>query len=375
MKTDTRCVHSGTFFDKTVRGINTPIYTSSAYEYIGTGTRLYPRYFNTPNQRAVIDKLIALEGCEDGVLFSSGMAAISTVMMTFLKPGDHAVIQDDIYGGAHAMVTDVLAERGIGFTFAAAEAQQIIEAITSRTKMVYIESPTNPLLTIIDIEKVGEHCSVNGIVSVIDNTFASPINQCPSRSGIDIIVHSGTKYLSGHSDLCCGAACGKKHLIAKVAKIAVNMGGSMNAESCYLLERSMKTLALRVRKQTENAGIIAEHLSKHPKVEVVHYPGLPQFKGHEIARSQMTGFGAVVSFEPANTAGTAHEFMNRLQLITPALSLGGVETTICDPATTSHQKVSAEVRKRLGISDRLMRLSVGIEDPEDLIEDIDRALL
>jgi cystathionine beta-lyase len=374
MKLDTKCVHSGTFIDQQTRGINTPIFTSTAYEYLGTDSRLYPRYFNITNQRVVIEKLADLEHCEDGVLFSSGMAAISTVIMSFLKPGDHAVIQDDIYGGAHALVTDILSGLNIDFTFAPAEAESIIECIIPRTKLVYIESPTNPLLKIIDIGKVGTFCKSRGIISIIDNTFASPINQNPSQFGIDIIVHSGTKYLGGHSDLSCGAALGEKEPIKKITKTALNFGGNLNAQSCYLLERSMKTLSLRMRRQTENAGIIALFLSQHPQVKSVNYPGLPQFKGHSIAKSQMSGFGAMLSFEIYDTPGSAHQFMDKLSLITPALSLGGVDTTICDPATTSHQKVSSDVRKRLGITDGLMRLSVGIEDCEDLITDLSNAL-
>ncbi|MDD5675247.1 MAG: aminotransferase class I/II-fold pyridoxal phosphate-dependent enzyme, partial [Chitinivibrionales bacterium] len=374
MKTETKCVHAGTIVDAATRGINTPIYTSSVYEYLGSDARPYPRYFNVPNQHAVVDKLVDLENCEDGLLFSSGMAAIATVMLTFLKPGDHAVIQDDIYGGAHALVTDLLAERGIEFSFAAADALSIINCVRERTKLVYIESPTNPMLKIIDIRQVAQFFRSKGIVSVIDNTFASPINQNPATLGIDIIIHSGTKYLAGHSDLCCGAALGGKDAIAKIRKTAVCLGPSINAQSCALLERSLKTLALRVARQTENAGKIALFLSEHSNVALVNYPGLPAFQGHALASSQMSGFGAVVSFEIRENVGSAYEFMGRLALIKPALSLGGVETTICDPATTSHQKVSGEVKKRLGITDGLLRLSVGIEDCGDLINDLAQAL-
>ncbi len=367
-------MHSGTYFDKATRGINSPIFTSSMFEYLGTETKMYPRYFNVPNQRSVVEKLIALEGAEDGLVFSSGMAAISTTLMTFLKPGDHAVIQDDIYGGAHALMTDFLAERGIHFTFAPSEAEAINQSVNPKTKLVYIETPTNPLLKIIDIGKIAGYFRSKGIVSVIDNTFASPIMQNPARFGIDIVVHSGTKYLGGHSDLCCGAVLGSKGLIAAIAKTAVCLGGSLDAQSCYLLERSMKTLSVRMQRQTDNAGRIAAFLSEHPDVAKVNYPGLLSFPGHSIAKSQMSGFGAMLSFEMKESMGTASLFMNSLKLIKPALSLGGIETTICDPATTSHQKVSFEVRKRQGITEGLMRLSVGIEDADDLIEDLSNAL-
>jgi cystathionine beta-lyase/cystathionine gamma-synthase len=374
LKTTTKCVHSGTYVDPATRGINTPIFTSSSSQYIGTEVRLYPRYFNVPNQRAVVEKLADLEGCEDGILFSSGMAAISSVMMSFLKPGDHAVIQDDIYGGAHTLMTDMLSDKGINLAFAGPSAQSIIDCCTSATKVVYLESPTNPMLRIIDIAKVGAFCRSKGILSVIDNTFASPINQNPATLGIDIIIHSGTKYLGGHSDLCCGVALGSKDMVRMVRKTALSLGGSLNAQSCYLLERSLKTLSLRVQRQTDNAGMLASFLAGHHHVSSVCYPGLPDAPGHEIAKSQMSGFGAMLAFETDPKTGTAHEFMGRLALIKPAMSLGGIESTICDPASTSHRNVATEVRNRQGISDRLMRMSVGIEDAEDLIADLAQAL-
>jgi cystathionine beta-lyase/cystathionine gamma-synthase len=373
MKINTQCVHSGTYHDKAVRGINSPIFTSSVHEYLGDETRLYPRYFNIPNQRAVAEKLMALEACEDGLVFSSGMAAISTTLMTFLKPGDHAVIQDDIYGGAHAFITDLLCGFNIELSFAKSEAQSINESIKPNTKLVYIETPTNPLLKIVDIKKIADFYQDKGVVSVIDNTFATPICQNPAKLGIDIIVHSGTKYLNGHSDMCCGAVVGKKALVGKIAKTAVCLGGSLDARLCYLLERSMKTLSLRMQRQTENARQIAEFLSGRPEIASVNYPGLPSFSGHSIARGQMSGFGAMLSFEIKEAKMSARRFMAGLNLIKSGLSLGGIETTICDPATTSHQKVSAEVRKRQGITDGLLRLSVGIEDASDLLNDIGNA--
>lgn len=274
MKTNTKCVHSGTYIDPVTRGINSPIFTSSVYQYLDSDERPYPRYFNIPNQRAVINKIADLEECEDGVLFSSGMAAISTTLLAFLKSGDHAVIQDAIYGGSHSLITDIVSGQGIDCTFAEADAESIVKCIGSRTKLVYIESPTNPLLKIIDIQKVADSCKSKGVVSVIDNTFASPVNQTPAKLGIDIVLHSGTKYLGGHSDLSCGAALGSKGNTAKIVKIALGLGGCLNAQSCYLLERSLKTLALRVTKQTENAGTIARFLSGHARVHHVNYPGL-----------------------------------------------------------------------------------------------------
>ena len=372
MNIDTKCVHAGGYHDTQTRGINTPIFTSSAYEYLDSETRLYQRYFNTPNQEAVVKKICELEGAEDGVVFSSGMATISTALLALLNSGDHAVVQDEIYGGSHAFIEDHFKRLGISFTFVRMDAQAIEDAITSNTKIIYIESPTNPLLNVVDIRRIAEIGKRRGVLTVIDNTFATPINQNPFSLGIDVIIHSGTKYLGGHSDLYCGVAVTRKDIAARIRKTAANFGGSLNAMSCYLLERSLKTLAIRVERQTINALGIAKFLENHPKVAGVNYPGLESHPGYKIASSQMSGFGAMLSFELKDT--TAIDFMRRLRIIKPALSLGGVDTTICDPATTSHQKVSGDVRKRLGISANLLRLSVGIESVEDLIEDLQHAL-
>ncbi|RJQ23107.1 MAG: PLP-dependent transferase [Nitrospiraceae bacterium] len=372
MHIETKCIHSGGYPDTQTGGINTPIFTSSAYGYLDTDVRLYQRYFNTPNQEAVAKKLCELEGTEDGVVFSSGMAAISTVLLALLNSGDHAVVQDEIYGGSHAFVEEHLSRLGISFTLTGKEAQTIEEAIKPNTRIIYIESPTNPLLNVVDLRAVAEIGRRRGILTIIDNTFATPINQNPFKLGIDVVIHSGTKYLGGHSDLYCGIALANKEIAALIRKTAANFGGSLNAMSCYLLERSLKTLALRVERQSQNAFEISKFLEKHPNVARVNYPGLENHPGHAIARNQMAGYGAMLSFELKDM--TAITFMKRLKLIKATLSLGGVESTICDPATTSHQKVSAEVRKRLGISDNLLRLSVGIENLNDLVEDIQQAM-
>ncbi|MBI5409161.1 MAG: PLP-dependent transferase [Nitrospirae bacterium] len=372
MHIDTKCIHAGGFPDNQLKGINTPVFTSSAYGYLDTDVRLYQRYFNTPNQEAVVNKLCELEGADDGVVFSSGMAAISTVLLALLNSGDHAVVQDEIYGGSHAFVEEHFSRLGISFTLTGKEAQEIEEAIKPNTRTIYIESPTNPLLNVVDLSAIAEIGRRRGILTIIDNTFATPINQNPLKLGIDVVLHSGTKYLGGHSDLYCGAALANKELTARIRKTAAHLGGSLNAMSCYLLERSLKTLAIRIERQTQNAFEISKFLESHSKVARVNYPGLESHPGHAIARDQMSGYGAMLSFEPKDM--TAQTFMKRLKLIKAALSLGGVETTICDPATTSHQKVSVEVRKRLGISDNLLRLSVGIENKDDLLEDLRQAL-
>jgi cystathionine beta-lyase len=374
MQKNTQCVHSGSRVDPATGGLNTPVYPSSAFRYLDRAENIYPRYFNTPNQRAVVEKLCALEGAEDGILFSSGMAAISAVLMAFLNSGDHAVIQKDIYGGTHHFVSADFERFGIKFTFTGNTVEEIEAAIRSNTRLIYIETPSNPLLMITDIQATAEIGSSRGIVTAIDNTFASPVNQNPIARGIDLVVHSGTKYLGGHSDLCCGAALGRAKHITRVRHTAVNFGGSLNALTCYLLERSLKTLAVRVERQNSNAMAVAEFLARHPAVWRVNYPGLETHPAHALARRQMWGFGGMLSFEVDQRQVACPDVLRRLSLVTPALSLGGVETTICAPAATSHAKLTPAERAELGIGDGLLRLSVGIEDAEDLIADIAQAL-
>ena len=373
MRTETACIHAGGRYDPATRGINTPIYTSSAFGYLDGDERPYPRYFNTPNQAALAEKLCVLEGAEDGLVLSSGMAAISSVLLALLGAGDHAVIQDEIYGGTHAMVSQHFDRLGIAYTLAPADPTKIAAAVTAKTKLIYIETPTNPLLTILDIRAVTGMARERGIVTVIDNTFASPINQRPIGLGVDVVVHSGTKYLGGHSDLCSGAVLASRSLIQRVRHMCLSLGGSLDAQSCYLLERSLKTLALRVERQSANAMALAAALAANPLVSRAYYPGLPSHPGHATAKAQMSGFGAMLSFELSGSVDT-DRFLHALKLVKPALSLGGVESTICAPATTSHAKVSAEVRRRLGISDGLLRFSIGIEHADDLAADLEAAM-
>ncbi|THB74454.1 MAG: PLP-dependent transferase [Desulfobulbaceae bacterium] len=374
MKLETKCIHSGTVPDEQTGGINTPIYTSSAFRYIDDGKQSYPRYFNTPNQEAVIGKLCALEGAEDGIVFSSGMAAISTALFGFLQSGDHLVIQSELYGGTHALVTQQFPRFSIDYSFVDKSIEALEAAIGDKTRVIYIETPTNPLLGIVDIEKVVALARSYNIITIIDNTFASPINQNPLQFGIDVVIHSGTKYLGGHSDICCGAVLASEKLIEEVRVSGIDFGGSLNGTTCALLERSLKTLHLRVSRQSENGLIIARELEQNPKVDRVYYPGLQNHPGHEIAASQMQGFGGMLSFSLTATAPSVTEFMRNLSLIVPALSLGGIETTICAPALTSHRKMDRESRERIGVTDKLLRLSVGIEHPEDILKDIASAL-
>jgi len=371
MRKETQCVHSGNLQDSIAGGVNSPVLPSSAFNYLEGGDIPYPRYFNTPNQKAVIDKIAALEGAEDGVLFSSGMAAMSTAILAFAAAGDHVVMMDELYGGTHAFATDLFGKFGIEYTFAATDAESVCQCVRKNTTIIVVESPTNPLLSVIDIRKIAEFARSAGVITIIDNTFATPMNQNPLSHGIDVVVHSGTKYLGGHSDLCCGAAVTTREKAVRIRAVARHLGGSVNAFTCYLIERSLKTLAIRVERQSENAIMIAKQLEAHPKVDRVNYPGLPGSRYHEIAKCQMDHFGAMLSFEPDVNAGA---FVRSLSLIKPAVSLGGIETTICAPAVTSHAKMSQAERKRTGITDSLLRLSVGIENIDDLLEDIGKAL-
>ena len=374
MRKETQCVHSGAIKDTVSGGVNSPVFTSTAFNYLDREHAMYPRYFNTPNQNAVVAKVCALEGAEDGVLFSSGMAAISTAVLAFAKAGDHVVMMDELYGGTHAFATDEFPRLGISCTFAATDADAVCSAVMEKTRVIVIESPTNPLLSVIDIRKVAAFARKRGVVTIIDNTFATPLHQNPYLLGIDVVVHSGTKYLGGHSDICCGIAVTTREKSERIRDVARNLGGSLNAATCSLLERSLMTLAIRVGRQTENAGSLAHYLEKHDKVSRVNYPGLASSAYHNLAKSQMSGFGAMLSFELDETKVDPARFIRGLRIIKPAVSLGGIETTICAPAVTSHAKISAEERKRIGISDSLLRLSVGIEQADDLLEDIEQAM-
>jgi cystathionine beta-lyase/cystathionine gamma-synthase len=372
MQKRTITVHAGTLKDEKTGGVNTPIYTSSANAYIDRDHAPYPRYFNIPNQDAVARKIAALEQGEAGLVFSSGMGAISTAILAYAGTGDHIVMLDALYGGTHHFATEWFAHFGIDCTFTQTDAGEVIAAVTSRTKVIVIESPTNPLLAVVDIREIADFARSRGITTIIDNTFASPVNQTPLDLGIDIVVHSGTKYLNGHSDLCCGAAVCSRAKMEKIISLARVLGPSLDPRMCYLLERSMKTLTLRVAAQTQNAMAMARFLESHPDVATVFYPGLESFPGYDIAKRQMSGFGAMLSFEIR--AKDPDRFIGNLKLIYPAVSLGGVETTICAPSVTSHAKMSPAERQRTGITDALLRLSVGLEDVADLQQDLDNAL-
>jgi cystathionine beta-lyase len=369
----TRCVHAGTLRDEVEKGLTSPVYTSTSYEFIDRPDTVYPRYLNTPNTRAVSEKIASLEGTESALVFSSGMAAISTVLFTFLGKGDHVVFQKGLYGGTTHFLDRELERFGIGYTVASSQEASDMEAcLRENTRLVFVESPSNPLLNITDIEAVATMARRSGILSVIDNTVASPANQQPAGLGIDIVVHSATKYMGGHSDITAGAVASSDELMNRIRETGLNLGGSLNAITLYLLERSLKTLHLRVEKINDNAMELALFLETHPEISRVNYPGLPSHPGHELAARQMQGFGGMLSFEVRGGDGIV--FQERLKLIKPSMSLGGLESICCSPAHTSHRHLGPEGRKAEGISEGLIRLSVGIEDVEDLKADLQQAL-
>lgn len=371
LKTASICVHTGAIKDKAFGGVNSPIYTSSAYNY-RDGKVIYPRYYNTPNQDIISKKIAALEHGEAGLVFSSGMAAIHATMMAVLKSGDHIIFQADLYGGTYHFVVKELENAGITYTMVdAADVNNFAEAIEPNTKAIYLETPSNPLLKITDIESVANIAKANNLLTIIDNTFASPINQTPMDFGIDIVLHSGTKYLGGHSDICFGAVVASQDWIERIHQKSIIYGGSLNSSVCALIERSMKTLAIRVREQTKNAQALAEFLDDLPMVDKVYYPGLVSHEGHDLAKKIMHGFGAMLSFElRINYLHDLDVFLDNLKMIKPAVSLGGIETTVTSPVSTSHGKMPKITREEQGIFDNLLRVSVGIEDIEDLKADM-----
>ena len=369
----TRCVHAGTRIDRQEKGINSPIYASTSFEYIDEPDTIYPRYLNTPNANAVASKIASLENTESALVFSSGMAAISTVLFSFLRSGDHAVFQKGLYGGTSHFLEREFEKFNLHYSVAKSQSLSDLEAcIRDNTRLIYIETPSNPLLSITDIRGVAELAKQKGILSVIDNTFASPVNQQPAGLGIDLVIHSATKYMGGHSDILAGAVAANTALIKEVHETGLNFGGALNAMTLYLLERSLKTIHLRAERINDNAMEVAHFLETHPAVRQVNYPGLPGHPGHEIASRQMTGFGGMLSFEVAGQDGIA--FQKRLKLIKPSMSLGGLESICSSPAHTSHRHLGPEGRKAEGIAEELIRLSVGIEDAEDLKADLDQAL-
>jgi len=372
---NTRCTHAGELNDTQFKGAISPLYMSTSYAFEDVEVKRYPRYFNTPNQVALAEKMAALENGEAALIFGSGMAAVSNAMMAFLHSGDHVVLQNTLYGGTRNLIMEEFKKFGISYSFTKNLKPESFEAeIKENTKVIYIETPSNPLLTITDLSAISKIANKHGLVSMIDNTFASPVNQNPIDFGIDVVIHSATKYMGGHSDILAGTVISSEAHIETIFQLAKNFGGNLSDYTVWLLERSIKTMGLRVKAQNKNAKKLAKYLEKHADVERVYYPGLKSHADHELAKSQMRGFGGMLSFELKDGIN-ASLFQKQLKMIKPSMSLAGVESTILLPTLTSHALLSAEERAAEGIKDNLMRFSVGIEEKEDLIADLEQALV
>lgn len=381
----TAAVHSGETKDEQFGSVNVPIFQTSTFYFptedprtwegqVPDGSYIYTRYGN-PTIRAAEDKIAYLEGADKGLIFSSGMAAISATLMTLLGDRDQLVSVEDVYGGTFNLMKNEFSRLGVQIRFVdSTKTSEIIAAITDKTKVVYLESPTNPMLKLVDIPVVAKAAHDKGATVVIDNTFATPVNQNPISMGVDVVIHSCTKYLNGHSDLIAGAVVGKSAMIDSIWKKRVVFGGSLDPIGAYLLIRGMKTLVIRMARHNENGKAIAEYLEDHRKVERVYYPGLASHPQHELASRLLRGFGGMVSFEVAGGRDAAENVLRSLSLIKKATSLGGVDSLASMPLNSSHAALSPSDRTRLGIKDSLIRLSIGIEDVEDLKEDIDQAL-
>jgi cystathionine beta-lyase len=371
---NTICTHVGEVKDEQFKGAISPIYMATSYAFDGVDVKRYPRYFNTPNQEMLCKKIAALEKTENALIFGSGMAAVSTTLLAFLNKGDHIVLQQTLYGGTYNLVVEEFNKFGIEYSFTEGLSKEDFESnIQQNTKVIYIETPSNPLLTITDMKAISELAKARGVVTMIDNTFASPINQTPVDFGIDIVIHSATKYMGGHSDILAGAVAASNEHIEKIWNVAKNLGGSLSDFTIWMLERSLKTLNLRVKRQSKNALKMAKYLTKNKDIETVYYPGLKAHPDHVLAKKQMNFFGGMLSFE-LKEGMDAMEFQNNLQLIKSSMSLAGVESTMLNPTKTSHALLSAEERENQGIKDGLIRFSVGIEETKDLIADIEQAL-
>ena len=370
---NTICTHVGQVKDEQFGGSVSPIYPGTSYEYIDKEIDRYPRYSSTPNQEFLAKKISALEETEDAIILGSGMAAISTSLLAFLNSGDHIVLQNDIYGGTRNLVEAQFKRYGIQYSFTdGLDVQSFEKEIKPNTKAIYIETPSNPLLKLVDIQKIADLSKSKNLISFIDNTFATPLIQKPHKLGIDIILHSATKYFGGHSDICAGAVAASTEHREIIWNLSKNIGGSLSDYTAWLLERSMKTLSVRFFAQQKNAEQLSKYLTECRFIDKVYYPGLEEHPNHEIAKKQMTGFGAVISFE-LDKKIDPKTFLKSLKMINPSMSFAGVESTMLSPAETSHYLLTAEDRLAQGITDNLIRFSVGIEDVPDIQNDIEQA--
>jgi len=334
---------------------------------------IYTRYGN-PTLTVAEEKLAALEGAEAAIVTASGMAAISSALLAVLKAGDEVISTRQTYGGTYRLMRDNFPRFGIVVRHVETDLAGIQQLVNPRTKALYIETPTNPTLRLVDLQKAVAFAKEWGLISLIDNTFASPVLQKPIQLGFNIVLHSATKYLSGHSDLIAGAAAGSRAIINEVRHNIINLGGSMDPEAAYLLIRGMKTLGVRMQRQCETAMKIAKYLAKHPKVAKVHYPGLTSHPDHKLAKRQMKGFGAMLAFDLKGGLSAARRFCDRVRIFLLAASLGGAESLVVLPIYTSHYNMSEAELRAAGVGAGTVRVSIGLEDPEDLIEDLRQAL-
>jgi len=378
----TKAVRGGVDLRKKNGPLAPPIYQTSTFEVTDNEQQLratptdmfYTRYGN-PTLTVVERSIAELEGTDRALLFASGMAAITTAILALLKSGDHIVAQRDIYGGAAKFLGQWLPKLGIETTFVdTTEYEQHERAIRPATKLLYVESPTNPLMRVVDLRRVAAIARKHNLLTMIDSTFATPLNSKPAEFGIDLVMHSATKYLGGHSDLIAGVVAGRSQLMEPIHHTRTTLGGTMDPHAAWLLLRGIKTLAVRVERQNQSALHIAQFLSRHPNVRRVHYPFLEGHSQRSLAQEQMRGGGGMVSFEVEGTAEDARKLSEALNLFTLAPSLGGVDSLVCIPALTSHAMVPAEHRAKMGVTEQLIRLSVGIEHAEDLMADLEHAL-
>jgi cystathionine beta-lyase/cystathionine gamma-synthase len=379
---ETEAVRGGTNLAKQNAPLSEPIYQTSTFQVTdsevqvqaATTDMFYTRYGN-PTHSAAERRIAELEGADSALLFASGMNAITTSIMALVKAGDHIVAQRDIYGGVTKFLSSWLPKFGIETTFVdTTDYDQHVRALRPNTKLLYLESPTNPTLRVVDLGKAAAIAREHGLISAIDGTFGTPMNQRPIDFGMDLVLHSGTKYLGGHTDLICGVAAGRKDLIETIRSTRTTLGGVMDPHAAFLLLRGIKTLAVRVERQNASALGIAEFLASHPKVRSVNYPLLKGHPQRALALEQMKGGGGVLSFEVEGSGEDAKRVSEALELFTLAPSLGGAESLVSIPVLTSHAMISPEHRAKMGVTEQLVRLSVGIEHLEDLIADLDHAL-
>ena len=377
MRFATRAIHAGQEPEPATGAITTPIYQTSTFAQSAPGVHKGYDYSRTdnPTRTALQEALASLESAEYGLAFSSGMGATTTILL-LLKQGDHVISSRDVYGGTYRIFRRVFENFGLRFSFVETSGvRQIERAVTRRTRLLWVESPTNPLLRITDIKAAAEVARRHGALCVVDNTFASPFFQQPLRLGADLVVHSTTKYIGGHADVVGGAVCLNDRAIYERLKFLQNAAGATPSPfDCFLTLRGIKTLALRMREQERNAMQIAAFLRDHPRVRRVYYPGLAEHPGHQVAVAQMSGFSGMVSFEVKGGLAEARRALKRLKIFKIAESLGGVESLVELPAIMTHASIPKEERKKAGLDDGLIRLSVGIEDVEDLLADLKRGL-